>query len=185
MNHMEQKILETLVLDKDHPRSIAKKLNTNHTKVIRLLRELYNANIVDFKIHGKNKVYHLKDNIITRKKILALEQYKFEKLVRKYPELVSLITEILNVTKSIVILFGSYAKLRVKKESDIDLYVDTNKRDLRRRIEEVNSRLSVKIGRFDKKTPLGKEIVKNHIMLRGAEQFYEKYKIFEEIAFGE
>tara|TARA_Y100000310_G_scaffold339022_1_gene430400 strand:- start:27203 stop:27763 length:561 start_codon:yes stop_codon:yes gene_type:complete len=186
---MEQKtwdILDILRLERNHPREMAKQVGTNHTKIIRNLKILYENNIVDFKREGKNKVYYLKDNLITRKKVLSLEYYKFERLAKAYPKLVPVISEMLEIVKKeTVILFGSYAKFRVKEGSDIDVYVDSEDRNLRKKIEDINSKLSVKIGKFDKKSPLGKEIIRNHIILKGVEEFYEKYKIFEEVAFGE
>ena len=78
-----------------------------------------------------------------------------------------------------VILFGSYAKGIAKKDSDIDVYVDTTDKTLKRALQETHSKLSIKIGKFDISDLLIKEIVKNHIVIKGVEEFYEKAKIFE------
>lgn len=177
-------ILDLLRRERLHVRALAEKLGTNHISVMRVLKILYNDNIVDYKVEGKNKVYYLKNVLVARKKILSLEQYKFEKLIKKYPHLNPLISDILELVRhKTVILFGSFAKFMANKESDIDIFVETQDRNLRKKIMEIDSRLSIKIGRFDKSSHLGKEIIKDHIILRGAEEFYEKYKIFEEIAF--
>ena len=50
--------------------------------------------------------------------------------------------------------------------------------DLKKEIELIDSRLSVKIGRYDRENLLIKEIESNHIILKGIEQFYEKNRFF-------
>ena len=77
------------------------------------------------------------------------------------------------------LIFGSYAKSIEKKDSDIDIYIDTEDRKLREEVNRLDSRLSVKIGKYDKSNLLIKEIEKNHIIIKGVELFYEKNKIFE------
>lgn len=183
-NYLLFDILEILRNEKNHVRALAEKLNTNHVSILRALKILYEDNIVDYKLEGKNKVYHLKNVLVTKKKLLSLENHKFEKLIKKYPQLSPLISDILELTKSkIVILFGSFAKFRANKDSDIDLFIETQNREIRKRLTDIDSRLSVKIGKFNKSSSLGKEIIKHHIILRGAEEFYEKHKLFEEVAF--
>ncbi len=76
------------------------------------------------------------------------------------------------------ILFGSYAKLIAKKQSDIDLYIDTDDKKIKKDVELINTKLSVKIGRYDKDNLLIKEIEKNHVIIKGVELFYEKNKFF-------
>jgi len=46
-------------------------------------------------------------------------------------------------------------------------------------IASVHSKIKVKIGEFDLGSPLIKEIVKNHVILRGVEEFYEKIGFFD------
>ena len=48
------------------------------------------------------------------------------------------------------------------------------------RVKETNSKLSIKIGKFDTKSLLIKEIIKNHIIIRGVEEFYERVEFFKE-----
>lgn len=188
MYHMVQNellfdILDLLRKEHYHVRALAEKLNTNHISVMRTLNALYEDNVVDYKLEGKNKIYYLKDVLVARKKILSLENYKFERLIKAYPFLSPLISSVLESAKNkIIIMFGSFAKFKAKKESDIDIYIETNDKELRKKIIDIDSRLSVKIGKFDKSTTLGREIIKDHVILRGAEEFYEKHKIFEEVA---
>ena len=79
-----------------------------------------------------------------------------------------------------IILFWSYAKGIPKKDSDIDIYLETNDSKIKNEIKEINSKLSVKIGEFDTKSLLIKEIIKNHIIIRGLEDFYERVEFFKE-----
>ena len=79
-----------------------------------------------------------------------------------------------------IILFGSYAKGISKPNSDIDIYLETNDNKIKNKIKEINSRLSIKIGKFDAKSLLIKEIIKNHIIIRGLENFYERVDFFKE-----
>ena len=47
-------------------------------------------------------------------------------------------------------------------------------------MKEINSKLSIKIGKFDTKSLLIKEIIKNHVIIRGLEDFYERVEFFKE-----
>ena len=71
-------------------------------------------------------------------------------------------------------LFCSYAKGLAKKDSDIDIYIETKNRNVKKSIEDIHSKISVKIGIFDIKSLLIKEIIKDHIIIKGIEVFYEK-----------
>ena len=51
--------------------------------------------------------------------------------------------------------------------------METKNKNIKKRAEEINSKLSVKIGKFNKDSLLIKEIIKNHVILAGAERFYE------------
>jgi predicted nucleotidyltransferase len=74
----------------------------------------------------------------------------------------------------LAVLFGSYARGKANKNSDIDIFIETKDRKLKQELELLNSRLSVKIGEYDRSSPLIKEIEKNHVILKGVEPFYEK-----------
>ena len=100
---------------------------------------------------------------------------KFSTLLRKYPELSVLFEEILRRTdEKLIVLFGYYAKGLAKKDSDIDLYIETKDRNVKKAIEDIHSKISIKIGTFDTKSPLIKEIIKDHVIIRGIEVFYDK-----------
>lgn len=181
-NNKDDIILEMMLLlikEKFHLRSIARELQVHHSIIARKLKELIDNNVVDYKLEGKNKVFYIKKNIQARNYIYNAEGYKLIKLFRKYPELTVIAEDILKISKEkIIILFGSYAKFIPKKESDIDIYIETKDEKVKERIEHINSKIKVKIGTFNINDLLIIEIIKNHIILRGIEEFYEKNKFF-------
>ena len=83
-----------------------------------------------------------------------------------------------NPKVKLCVLFGSYAKGIAHKDSDIDIYIETASRTLKKEIKQINTKISLKIGRYDKNNLLIKEIEKNHVIIKGAEVYYEKNKFF-------
>ena len=174
-DNLELNIIELLLRKETHVRGIARNLNESHSTILRKLNSLKKENVIDSRKEGKNKVFFLKENIITKNYILEAELNKLIKLLRKHPELGIIFEEILKkIDEKLIILFGSYAKGLAKKDSDIDIYIETKSRKIKRSVEEIHSKINVKIGSFDIRSPLIKEIIKNHIIIRGAEVFYEK-----------
>lgn len=185
MFHMEHKdtkleIVGELLKNEGHIRGIAKKLSTNHTLIIRKMRDLSRENAVDFRQEGRNKVYFLKKSIEAKKYAFMAEDYKLMKLLRRYPGLRGVIEKVQgNKGIRLAVLFGSYAKGIAKKDSDIDVYVDTKEARLKQEIERMDTRLNVKIGEYDPSNLLIMEIDKNHVILKGVEEYYEKSRFFE------
>lgn len=189
MLHMEQKdykkdykfeIISELLREENHARAIAKKLDVNHMSIVRKFKELLEENVVDYKQKGKNKVYFLRKSIEAKTYVFKTEHYKLIKILREYPLLGSVFEKVQKNKKiKFAVLFGSYAKGTAGKTSDIDVYVETDDRNLKKELELINIRLSVKIGKFDLSSLLVKEIIKDHIIIKGVEKFYEKIGFFE------
>jgi len=185
MLHMEQKdykleIVNALVGKGWHVRGLARQLGINHMMLFRKFKELYGENVFDYKLEGKNKIYFLKKTSEARAYVLMAENYKLKKIIAQYPELRGVIEGIQKNKKiKTAILFGSYAKGIAKKSSDIDVYVETTDLKLKRELEMMNSKLNVKIGKYNKDNLLIKEIEKNHVILKGVENFYEKSGFFD------
>ncbi|MEK6878509.1 MAG: nucleotidyltransferase domain-containing protein, partial [Nanoarchaeota archaeon] len=134
-----------------------------------------------YKNEGKNKIFFIKNNLKAKNYIYSAEIHKLNKLLKKHPELSIIFEDIKKTfTKGLIILFGSYAKGNSKQDSDIDIYLETNNNKIKEKIKEINSRLSLKIGKFDTKSLLVKEIIKNHMIIRGLEEFYERVDFFKE-----
>ncbi len=77
-------------------------------------------------------------------------------------------------------IFGSYAKGTAAKNSDVDIFIETNDKKIKEELSIIDSKLSIKIGDYNKNNPLIKEIERNHTIIKGVEEYYEKNKFFEE-----
>jgi len=179
-DNQELDIIEVLLRADNYVRGIAKKLNEPHSTVLRRLNNLKKENVIDSRKEGKNKIFFLKKNVVSRNYILQAELHKLTKLLRHHPEFSIIFEDILKKTdEKLIVLFGSYAKGLAKKDSDIDIYIETKSRNVKKVIEEIHSKINVKIGTFDTTSPLIKEIIKNHIIIRGMEEFCERKQFFE------
>lgn len=174
-DNLEMKVLAYLFNSEAHIRGMERAIGVPHSTLLRVLSRMENKNIIDYKTVGKNKQYFIKESLKSRKMLENMENYKLLTLFEKYPKLEILFEDVMKKCDSrLIILFGSYAKNIPRKESDIDLYIETEDVDVKRKAEEINSKLSVKIGKFDRHSLLIKEIIRNHIILKGVEHFYEQ-----------
>jgi len=184
MNHVEQNLINEIVallIKEDlHTRAIADQLRSNHATVLRKLRDLTEDNIVDFRMEGKNKVFHLKRTIEGRNAAMIAEIYKQSSIVSKYPVLRGIFQAIQEMPEiPLAILYGSYVKGLATKGSDIDISIETSDSLKKKQLEQRHSSLSVKIGVFDTKDLLIREMMKGHILIKGVEVYYEKTGFFE------
>ena len=180
-NSLDLEIILVLLKNKAHLREIARTLNESHSTILRKINGLLKENILDYKKEGKNKIFMIKDNLKAKSYIYSAEIHKLINLLKKYPELSIILDDVKKKSgKGMIILFGSYAKGIPKKDSDIDIYLETKDNNVRIKVKEINSKLSVKIGEFDIRSLLIKEIIKNHIIIRGLEDFYERAEFFKE-----
>lgn len=170
-----------LLLKKEmHGREISKVLETSLTRIQSILIDLRNLNVLDYRTEGKNHIYFIKKNLMSKTFILNSENYKLAKILDKYPELEPIFQDVIQKSKcDIIILFGSYAKGNPKKDSDIDIYLETTNMEIKKNVEKIYDLLSIKIGKFNPENLLVKEIIKNHAIIKGAEKYYEKIKFFE------
>lgn len=174
-NNLDKKILRVLLKKEIHIRGLAKELGVNHMSIKRVLDILAGKNIIDFRMEGKNKKFFLKKNIESRAEILLAEIYFHEEILLNNSILKDIFEQIIKNKKvKMALLFGSYAKGLARKGSDIDIYAETNDLNLKKQIENVNSNINVKIGKFNKEHLLIKEIIKNHVVIKGFEEYYEK-----------
>jgi len=177
---MHLDIIQFLVKQKYHVRGLAKALNESHSTILRKLDKLIQENVVDYNQEGKNKVFFLKKNIVSKNYLLQAEIYKLNSIIKKYPDLSIIMEDLLKIIESdLIVLFGSYAKFRAKKDSDIDIYIETDNKKIKQAAEKIHSRINVKIGSFDLKSNLIREIIKDHVIIKGFEKFYEKEQFFE------
>ncbi len=178
-NNTELEIILSLLKKEAHLREIARTINQPVSNVLRNINDLVKENMLDFRREGKNKVFFIKNNLNAKNFIYSAEIYKLSKLLNNHPELSIILEDVKKrFQNGMIILFGSYARGNAKQDSDIDIYLETTDNKIRRDIQEINSKLSVKIGEFDTDSLLIKEIIKNHTIIRGVESFYERNKFF-------
>lgn len=178
--NMDFEIVAALLLGDLHARALANKLGESKSTVALKLKKLVDENALDFRVEGRNKVYFLKKSREARSYAIMAELYKLNTALDRYPELRGVVESIQRNEKiGLAILFGSYAKGTVAKDSDIDVFIETTDKNVRKEVKLLNSRLSVKIGEYDRSSPLIREIDKNHVMIKGAELYYEKSGFFQ------
>ena len=181
-NKIKYEIILKLLKGSSHGRQISKDIGMPLTTIQRSLKELESENAVDFDIEGKNKVYLLKKNIIAKKYVLSAENYKLLKLLQTYPGIDPIINDIAGKSSSsLVVLFGSYAKFSASNGSDIDLYVEGHNEKEKQVLEAISSKVNVKLGKFNLNSLLIKEIMLNHVIIKGVEEFYGRIGFFEKI----
>jgi predicted nucleotidyltransferase len=173
-------IINILIQKESHGREIAVKLNVAQSSVQRTLSKLQKEGVIYYKTIGKNKIYKLKKNIITKRYIIDTEFYKLNKLLKKELLLRPIVEKLSKINTDIVLIFGSYSKGTYTKKSDIDIFIETKDKNFKKTAEEINTRINAKIGLINIDDILIKEIIKNHIIIKGAEKYYERIKFFEE-----
>ena len=183
---MEQKdykmeIMNELAKKESHGRELAKVVGTNQMTISRKLLELRERNMIDFKEEGKNKVYFIKKNNEARNFLFISEHYKLLKVLQKYPQLRKIIDKVQTDERiEVAVLFGSYAKEIAKRDSDIDVFIETKNKKIKEELEKTDSKASVKIGDLSEDNLLLKEIERNHVIIKGVEKYYERIGFFKE-----
>lgn len=147
-------------------------LKTCQNALINLEKE----RILKSNVEGKNKYFSLNlDNIQTKSHLLKAEICKTDNFLDKYPEFKTFLKS-LN-TNIPIIIFGSFAKFKADKNSDLDLFVVSEKEQkfpfhvLPYKVHQINlSEESFKRAISEKETII-KEIEENHIILNNPSSY--------------
>ena len=178
-NSYNTELVRQLLKAPRHVRALARALNTNSMTVSRKIRELEQDNVVDHQQEGKNKVYFLKKTLEAQEQAFIAEHFALMQTLREYPLLRSIVLKIKsNPRVKLAVLFGSYAQGLAHKKSDIDIYIETTSAELKKEIEQLSTKISLKTGTYNGNSTLIKEIQKNHVIIKGVELYYEKTKFF-------
>lgn len=182
MDQICYNILRELTKKSIHLRELAKVIKTNHMTVLRKLNQLYKENVVDYRMEGKNKVFFLKITLEAKQYVYMYEQKKVILVIKKYPRLRRIIEQVRRHPEiRLAIIFGSYANDTATSSSDMDLYIETKNKNIKEELIQLDSKLSIKLGVLAG-LPLAKEIEKNHLIIKGVEEFYEKPSVFTQTA---
>jgi predicted nucleotidyltransferase len=161
---------------------LSKTLNIPYATFYRVVKK--SSDILTTELVGKSKLLSLnKESILTSHLAIASDEEKKE-FLKKQP-LINLIHKDLD-TSEVVLLFGSYAKNKPKPHSDIDLAIlnkTGNKSFSLNKLEillnkEINP-MFFSFSEFnlmlkDKEENVGKQILKNHIVLKNPQKFWEE-----------
>lgn len=158
-------------------RDMAKKLKMNQKTVSNILNNLEKDNTLKFSQEGKNKYYFLnKFNPEIKEIIKLIEIERKIKFINRHNKLRELFDKLEQRSTGMTIIFGSYASGSAYEKSDLDVFVTGKISDL----EDLENLYKVKINvinsdkkKFDKEEHIIKEIIKNHIILKGVEEFVE------------
>lgn len=161
-------------------RDIAKKLRMNQKTVSNILNELEKEHILKYNLEGKNKYYHLNEFYPYLKEVINLvETGRKINFLEKYKKLKELFTKLEQRTEGILVIFGSYANFTSNENSDLDIFLIGKIKE----IEDIEELYNIKINivkstktKFNKNVHIIKEIIKNHIILKGIEDFIELIK---------
>ena len=149
-----------------------------------LLEDLERKTVLESTTRGKIKTYKLKKSALTKQYIILSELYKRISVMQEDPLLKEIIEKITPAIKGIGIIFGSYAKRIQKKESDIDIFIvgEYESNEIKRISNMYNKDIQIKkyplkiFSNADKKDILINEVLENHIVIKGMEEFVEGVK---------
>ena len=141
-------------------------LKTTH----RLVSSLEKDKILKSKVSGKNKYFKLNlDNIQTKLCLIEAEIYKTAIFIDKYPLFKTFLKELSN--SSLLVVFGSFAKFKADKDSDLDLLIVSKEKEelpfhlLGYNIHKIELLEKDFIKAVENNETLIKEIAENHIIL--------------------
>jgi DNA-binding Lrp family transcriptional regulator len=172
-NNKKALVLEQFVLERDirkYGRDIAKRLKLNQKTVSNILNELEKENILKYSREGKKLNSNIKDIIklveVDRKIRFLDKNYKLRDLFNKLEERAS----------GMILIFGSYASGKSNDKSDLDIFLIGSIKDVKDLEELYNIKINIVKStkdKFNKNEVFIKEIIKNHIILKGVEGYIE------------
>ena len=163
-------------------REVAKHLSIAPRTAQLTLEDLERKTVLQSKTRGKIKIYQLQKHDLTKRYLALAETYKTISFLEKHNLLREITTKIAPHIEGMGLLFGSYVKSKSKKDSDLDVLVigKANQQETRKISKTYNLVISIKeypshiFKRDIEQDILIKEILKNHIIFQGAEEFINK-----------
>jgi predicted nucleotidyltransferase len=178
LNTRESKVLEEFADDFHkgiHGRALAKKTGMNQKTASNIFNRLEKENIVKYRFEGKNKVYFLNGlNPHIKEIIKIIEINRKLNFLEQNKKLVNLFKELEQSSEGTLIVFGSYASGTRTSKSDLDILLLGKSSS----IENLEKTFNIEINlikssknKFNKDEPFIKEVIKNHIVLKGVDEF--------------
>jgi predicted nucleotidyltransferase len=170
-----------------HLRELARAIKIDHKAVGLQLKRLEQANVLSSATKGKNLEYRLNlNNIITKYYMVISEIFAAKNLIESKFLIKKLINGIDKEVDGPIILFGSFSNGKETRDSDVDIMILTdrtinssnNYRIFGSVGSEINREINIKkvtrdglISGLSKKDPFVLEVINNHIILKGTEEF--------------
>jgi len=164
-------------------RELVKKVNISQKNIALTLEKLEKAGILSSKTKGNTRYFFLnKLNPLCKKYILLVEVEKSIEFLKNNSK-VNQILDKIDKNKKIICVFGSYAKGIKKKDSDLDLFVIGNfdEKEIKQIGKNYNLNIDVKqcsksgfVLLLKEKDSLILEILENHVLISGYEEFIEE-----------
>lgn len=175
-------------------REISRKTNTDYKLIHTNIQKLVKKNVVLKERHANIDLCFLNiKNDLTY--IYFVEMLIKDEFLQKYKDFKKFFRNILDKTKALhftLIVFGSFAKGKEHKNSDLDLLIMSSTRNVAEEIQRIINSESIFIKRkiqsialdekefvsnlSDKKLNVVVESFKNHIIITGVEPFYKGLK---------
>lgn len=183
----KQKIVKLFIENHESKtiREIAKQINADYRITHTATQRLIEQNIIQTRTVGKSTLCQL-DNSYYGIEIYGAEDERKENILKNknirqlYKEIMSKI----DTSSFILLLFGSYAKGKQKKSSDIDLLFISNEKNFEDNVSNILSLLPIKTHALTfteaefirmkdaKKSNVVQEAIESNIILYGIEAYY-------------
>ncbi|HYB06842.1 MAG TPA: nucleotidyltransferase domain-containing protein [Nitrososphaerales archaeon] len=168
-----------------HVREIARRVGVDPSTILQHLQKLVDLNVLTYSLapKGKNKEYSLNLESLSTKYCMAEAEINTTFNFLQHNYLISkVLSELGNDLDGITLLFGSYAKGTATAKSDIDLFLISGRKVSESLIGEVSRTIGKDINieratknrfmeSFSSNEPLTREVVGNHIILKGFDGF--------------
>lgn len=166
-------------------REIAKQINADYRITYTATQRLIEQNVLKTQTVGKSSLCEL-NNSYYGIEIYESEQERKDKILknRNIRQLYKEITSKVETSFFVLLLFGSYAKSKQTKSSDIDLLFISNEKNFENKISDILSLLPLKTHALTfteeefirmkdaKKSNVVQEAIENNIILYGIEAYY-------------
>jgi len=182
----EIKIIKTLIENKSLTiREISQKINSDYKITHIAVQRLIEKDIIFIETIGKSSLCRLNNNFTFE--IYKAEDEKKQDLLKNknIKQLYKEISARIKTSFFIFIVFGSYAKKKQTKSSDIDLILISNEENFEKTIDNITSILPLKTHilvfteeefirmKNSKERNVVKEAIENNIILYGTENYYK------------
>lgn len=152
---------------------LSRKMKTPQQTISRVLNNLVNHNLINYRINGRNKLFSLDFGLLSTSLVFNMVENKKSLLfLMKIKKLKVLLNELGRCCECFIV-FGSYAKYKARKDSDLDILIlgKHNKIEIqkikKKHIIEINEHYLSYSGflrTLKSKEPLAIEIFENHII---------------------